>query len=165
MIDPPPETHRLSPDHLPTPFSADQIRLAAAPGTRVAFRLEQVGESVHVDRWEFLDGDDVGGERRRWAETPDGTVIEGPDVTYSMWSALQQHASYPGDRTSLDSATVTIAPGAFECWRYTVTDPDSATVTRAWFAPDLPGPPIVLETRVENAVVFRMELVEISRPT
>ena len=36
----PPDSHRLQPDHLPTPFSADQIRDACQVGRLIRIRME-----------------------------------------------------------------------------------------------------------------------------
>ena len=87
MSDLPPESHRLDPDHHPTPFSAAQIRDASGAGTSVTFRIDPPGEDAYLDRWEFLGGDDDGGLRRRWTETLEGdgpfTVLAPTDEAFA----------------------------------------------------------------------------------
>ncbi len=54
-------------------------------------------------------------------------------------------------------ATHTTDMGTFECLLYTVDD--GRSVARFWFARDLPGMPIVMETEVGGTVVFRMTML------
>jgi hypothetical protein len=162
MSDLPPESHRLAPDHHPTPFSAEQIREASAAGTTITFRVEPPGFDPHLDRWEFLGGDVERGTRRRWTEALDGTVLEPPAEVESTWLDLQRHASYPCATTRMTTGTVRTPAGEFDCWIYVTTD-DDGSVTRASFARTEPGPPVLLETERDGTIVFRMTLVESRR--
>jgi hypothetical protein len=51
-----------------------------------------------------------------------------------------------------------VPAGHFDTWKYVVTEPDG-TVTTYQFARTLPGPPVRMEVRSSDTVVFSMELV------
>lgn len=158
----PPDSHRLEPQHHPTPFSADQIRDASGPGTTVTFRVEPQDADAYFDRWEFLGGDDEVGRRRRWAESLDGEVLEDPVVVETAWLDLQRHASYPAATTRLMTGSAATPAGEFDCWVYVLAN-DDGTITRASFAPSEPGPPVLIETHREGELLFRMSLVGAER--
>jgi hypothetical protein len=162
MLELPPDAHRLDPQHHPTPFSADQIRDASRPGTVITYRIESAGGDAHLDRWEFLGGDDDGGRRRRWTETLDGDVIEDPVELEARWIDLQRHASYPVATTRLTVGSVVTPAGEFDCWVYVIAN-DDGTITKAAFARGEPGPPVHMETTADGEVVFRMMLVGAER--
>lgn len=158
----PPESHRLDPAHHPTPFSAEQIRSASPAGTVVTYRIEPPGEEPYLDRWEFLGGDETTGRRRRWTESMDGTALEAAREMESAWVDLQRHASYPAATTRLMTGTASTDAGEFECWVYVLAN-DDGTITTASFARDMPGPPVLMETRREGELLFRMSLVGVGR--
>jgi hypothetical protein len=158
----PPESHRLDPTHHPTPFSAAQIRDASRPGTTVTYRVESAEGDTYLDRWEFLGGDEQRGRRRRWAETPDGQLVEEVQEFESAWLDLQRHASYPASTTRLTTGTAITGAGEFDCWIYVMAN-DDGTITAASFAPTEPGPPVLMESRRDGEVVFRMELLAVER--
>jgi len=160
--DTPPAEHQIDPDHLPTPFSAAQIREACAPGRSNRFRVTS-GAATSVTVWEFFAGDDAGGWGRSWSEATDGTPGDDVSESYSTWEDLQGHASYPMDRTTVEPALLEIAAGAFECWLYQ-SSTDDGSLTRAWFARNLPGPPVLFEMVADGQVVNRSELIEFVDP-
>lgn len=162
MTDLPPEAHRLEPDHHPTPFSASQIRDASRPGTVVTYRIDPPGGDPYLDRWEFVGGDEERGRRRRWSETLDGQLLEPVQEVESGWLDLQRHASYPVATTRLMTGSARTAAGDFDGWVYVIAN-DDGTITSATFARTMPGPPVLMESRQEGDVVFRMELVGVER--
>jgi len=163
MIDPPPDAHRLTPDTLPTPFSAQQIREACAPGRSNTFRVERQGDDPYVARWEFVDGDEDGADSLRWTESLEGLRLEAPSPSASRWSELQAHASYPASTTTIAVETIDIPAGRFECWVYT-TELEGSEVARAWFAKDLPGPPVLVRSEVGGTIVFSSTLIRFEVP-
>ena len=163
MSIPPPDSHRLDPEHHPTPFSADEILEASGTGTAVTYRIEADGADPYLDRWEFLGGDEERGRRRRWTESLDGEVIEKPAEFESSWLELQHHASFPVATTRLTGGTAVTPAGEFDCWVY-VTSSDDGSTTIASFARSEPGPPVLMETQSDGRVVFRMTLVAAERP-
>lgn len=163
MSDFPPDTHRLSPDAHPTPYSAEQIRAASSEGTVITYRMETLDGDPYLDRWEFLGGDGDRARRRRWTESIDGEVLEEPTEVESSWLDLQRHASFPAATTRLMTGSAITPAGEFDCWVY-VTANDDGSITTASFARSEPGPPVLMESRREGEVLFRMVLVEAIRP-
>ncbi|MCJ7726824.1 MAG: hypothetical protein MUP76_10610, partial [Acidimicrobiia bacterium] len=52
--------------------------------------------------------------------------------------------------------------GTFECWKYTIDT--GRIVSRAWFACDLPGPPILKSDTVDGIEVASMTRHTLRRP-
>jgi len=98
----PDDSHRLRPDHLPTPFSAAEIRDASRPGRTVRSLIVRSGAEPVVRATRFVSGDADRGIREFWTETPSGERLTKPDRDESTWLELQEHASMPGDRTRID---------------------------------------------------------------
>jgi hypothetical protein len=149
----PPDSQRLRVDHLPTPFSAAEIRAACGPGRRNRFRVTDEAGSREVTWW-FEDGDDEGATIVR-------TVSDGatPERHRAAWIDLQRHASYPESSTSLLRGSATTAAGVFEGWVYERRVTDSE-IEKSWFARDLPGPPVLQVTLRNGAEVYRSELID-----
>lgn len=161
MTDLPPESHRLDPDHHPTPFSAEQIRIASSNGRRNTFRVEADGVDAHHMCWEFLPGTDATAEFLTWTESIEGERLSEPEVRTASWPELQAHASYPTATTAIESTRITVGAGTFDCWCY--ESGQSESLTRAWFAKDLPGPPVLHESEVGGVIAYRSELVAVDR--
>jgi len=155
----PEESHRLRPDHLPTPFSAAEIRDASRPGRTVRSRVVRSGAEPAVRVTRFISGDADGGVHELWTETPGGERLTEPERGHSTWLELQEHASMPADRTRIDEETFEIPAGRFEGWRYTRTDEDAVNVF--WFARSQPGMPLRHEVKAGDEVVFSLTVVEI----
>ena len=148
--------------NLPTPYTASQIQESCAPGTVVVFRIETPGGAPMLQSTEFV-GDD-GANATFLARSTDeaGQPLGNPREATAPWSELRDHASFPASATTREPARCTTALGTFDAWLYENTErvegrPDQ--VHRFWFAHDLPGPPVLLETSVEGEVVMRMEMV------
>jgi hypothetical protein len=90
--------------------------------------------------------------------TLDGSVVERGDPERVGWDRLQAHASYPRGAVAITAESVTIHAGEFACLLSVVTEDES--VSRYWFARDLPGMPVKVETRVDDVVVFTMTMLE-----
>lgn len=149
--------------NLPTPYTAAQIQESCAPGTVVVFRVETPGGPAMLQSTEFV-GDD--GENATFvARSTDaaGGPLGEPREATAPWSALRDHASFPASAATREPTRCTTALGTFDGWLYVHTErvegqPDQ--VHRFWFAHDLPGPPLLVETSVGGEVVMRMEMVE-----
>lgn len=158
----PPESNRMSPDELPTPFSAEEIRAACAPGRSNTYLVEKAGADPYLMRWEFVDGDDEWGESQRWTETPSGERRDEPASSRARWTEFQGHASYPAATTKVSPVALSIEAGEFECWLYTTEEEGSTT--RAWFARTLPGPPVRVVEEAGGAVEYSSTLVAFADP-
>lgn len=154
-----PDPHVLAPDHLPTPFTAEEIRLACPPGRTLRYAHERSGQPtvIRVTRYVSVEAD--GCIQESWQESPDGGApLNEPERSTATWLDLQQHASFPAATTTRDEEEIEVPAGRFKCWRYTRVD-DRVT-WRFWFARDLPGSPVQFEQQQEGEVVFRAMLLD-----
>ena len=157
----PDESHRLEPDHHPTPFSAAQIRDGFVPGRIVRSLVVAGGEtSVRVRLHVRAEAD--AGVYRFWTEGPDGRPLDEPEEAASNWLELQGHASMPIALTTVEPVTIDIPMGRFEGLLYTRTDGD--TVDRFWFATDRPGAPVRMEEHVDGQLVYSSTAIEELNP-
>ena len=157
------DPHRLQADHLPTPFTAAEIREHSRPGRTMRSLVVRVGDEPYVHVWRVVSGDAEGGERDVWTETPDGERLTEPERAYATFLELQGHASMPADSTRIDEETIEIPAGRFECLRYTRVDGD--TVDTFWFAKTEPGAPLRFEKSVGSELVFSSTAIELHDPS
>jgi hypothetical protein len=146
----PPESHRLQSDHLPTPFSAAQIR-AGCPAGRTFRRIR------------FTRVDDERAVQEFQATDEEGRPIGEPTARQSTWLDLQRHASQPADATTVDEVTLPLSFGDFDCWLYIVRAP--AAEMRFWFARELPGMPAQVEEWNGGALAGRSVMVANDTPS
>lgn len=158
----PPERHRLDASHHPTPFSAEEIRAACAPGRRNVFRVAAAGAEPYLDTWTFDGGDATRGTMSHLRTGLDGMPRSELEQSEATWGELQAHASYPVATTGLTVSAVSVGAGTFEGWRYETVEGD--TVTRAWFARTLPGPPVLIVAARRGVEVLRYELLAFEDP-
>jgi hypothetical protein len=156
------DPHRLRPDHLPTPFTAAEIRQGSQPGRTVRSLIVQVGTDPFVQVTRFLSGDADGGEREFWTESPDGRPLTEAEGERATWLELQQHASMPADATRIDEEAIDIPAGRYDCLRYTRVDGE--TIDTFWFATAAPGMPLRFEKRIGGELVFSSTAIEDLRP-
>ena len=152
----------------PTPYTADQIREANPPGTRLVFRLERHDGPVEFNVVEFVGGDATHAgyavmESR--TETENHDPIGDVERSEATWTELRDHAAFPAARTRRSRASVTVPAGRFDVWLYTVENEPGRppAISRFCFALDRPGPPVLFETEQAGRVMSRMVLVEDSR--
>jgi hypothetical protein len=158
----PPEAHRLQPDHLPTPFSAEQIRAGCPPGRTIHLREETAGESPTFRRIRFMTTDANGGAQELQATDPEGHPIGEPRTGHSTWLDLQRHASNPVEGTTIEEVALSLPFGDFDCWLYVVHGSDSEL--RFWFAKELPGMPVQVEDWSGGELVGRTSMISIDGP-
>jgi hypothetical protein len=158
----PDESHRMQPDHHPTPFSAAQIRDGFVPGREVRTLTERAGEEpfVHVRR--HVSADAETGVYQFWTETLDGREIEAPEQDGSTFLVLQGHASMPVASTTIEPVEIDVPMGHFEGLRYTRTAGDN--VDTFWFALARPGAPVRIERRIGGEVVFSATAISERQP-
>ncbi len=155
----PPDSHRLQPDHLPTPFSAEQIRDASSIGRLIRVCTEEPGEPPTYRQVEYIAVDPDGATQVFTPTDADGQPI-GPGVTrHATWLGLQGHASKPADRTTIEETSLQLTWGSEPCWLYVVRDGDGAEETRFWFAQRLPGMPVVVESWAGDRLTERSEVI------
>lgn len=159
----PPESHRLRPDHLPTPFSALQIRDGCPVGRTIRLREESAGEAATFRRIVFTEVDGETSVQELQATDADGTPLGEASPGRSTWLDLQRHASQPADATTIEEVRLALPFGELDCWLYTVRAPDAEL--RFWFAKELPGMPVQVEQRVDGVPTGRTVMIANESPT
>jgi hypothetical protein len=152
MASMPDESHRLQPDHHPTPFSAAQIRDAFVVGREVRSLTVRAGAEPYVHVRRNLSADTETGVYEVWTETPEGERTSEPEQGGSAWLELQQHASMPAAATTIAPVEIEVPMGRFDGLRYTRVQDDA--VDTFWFAMERPGAPVRIERRVAGELVF-----------
>lgn len=153
----PPESHRLRPDHLPTPFSAAQIRDGCPVGRTIRLREESGGEAPTFRRIVFTEIEGETSVQELQATDADGTPLGEASPGRSTWLDLQRHASQPAEATTVDEVRLALPFADLDCWRYTVRTPDAEL--RFWFAKELPGMPVQVEHWVDGALAARSLMI------
>ena len=153
----PPEANRLRPDHLPTPFSATQIRAGCPAGRTVRMREETSGEAPTFRRIRFTDVDEEGAVHEVQATDAAGHPLGDSSLGSSTWLQLQEHASQPADATTVEEVVLALPFGDYDCWLYTVRAPDAEL--RFWFAKQLPGMPVQVEQWTDGELAGRNVMI------
>lgn len=151
------DPHVLSPDLLPTPFSADEIRDGCPPGRTCRTLVEPADgpPQVRVSRFGEHTADGVLYER--WVESVDGVMEGEPAVSPVPWAALQRHAGFPAAVSTVAAERISTPLGDLDCLRFDVRD--GADVTTFWFARSLPGMPVKVVEVVNGRVTETATLV------
>jgi hypothetical protein len=152
------DPHQLHPDHLPTPFSAAEIRAGCPPGRTVRSLVHEKGEAPYVRITRFVSGDADAAEQESWTETPDGVRLTEPERRRSTWLDFQGHASMPAATTEIAEEEIDIPAGRYACLRYTRRDGDE--VATFWFAKVAPGMPLMFEERAAGELVYASTAIE-----
>ncbi|MFT7678217.1 MAG: hypothetical protein ACI8QC_002203 [Planctomycetota bacterium] len=154
--------NRLQSEHLPTPFSAEQIRLGSPADCVLTFRMEAIGKADSSMRMRFYEPTEQSTRFEISMLDLEGKLIGEPRNSSSTWAGLQSHASFPSARTELTRERHSFPLGSPECLLYTVTLEQDGwhKVSRFWFDPERPGPPIEMTEIVNGVFSSRMLLVD-----
>ncbi len=158
----PPDSNRMEKGFAPTPYSANEIKLNCPQGRVIVFQVETSGKPLFFQTMKF------------GTESQDGTVVESTitdaagnivgqkQFIVSKWTELQAHASFPEDRTRIETQEFTTPLGTFDCWLYTISSETNAVKSekRFWFAKILPGPPICYEEKTSDVVTYRLTMLK-----
>jgi len=153
----PPDSHRLRPDHLPTPFSAAEIRDGCPAGRTIRMREETPGAAPRFRRIRFVEVDEETAVQEFQATDEAGRPLGEPSRRSSTWLDLQRHASQPAEATAVDEVVQTLPFGDFACWLYTVRAPDAEL--RFWFVKELPGMPVQVEEWINGQLAGRSVMI------
>ena len=153
----PPDANRIRPDHLPTPFSAADIRTGCPLGRAIRLRSEAPGVEPTFRQIRFVEVDADGAVQEFQPTNAAGRPVGEPTRDRSSWLDLQQHASQPASATVIDEVDLALPFGTESCWRYTVSA-DEERVT-FWFAKGRAGMPVQVEKRVGGELVSRSVVI------
>lgn len=158
----PAESHRMQPDHHPTPFSAAQIRDGFVVGRELRSLIVRTGGEPYVLARRNLSADGETGVYEAWTETPEGDRTSEPEQGSSTFLELQRHASMPVATTTIEPVEVDVPMGSFDGLRYTRVQSDA--VDTFWFALARPGAPLRIESRVGGDLVFASTAISERQP-
>ena len=153
----PPDANRLRPDHLPTPFSATDIRAGCPRGRTIQVQSEESGGEPTFRRIRFVEVDTDGAVQEFQSTDATGLPIGEPTRHRSSWLELQQHASQPASATVIDEVDLALSFGTEACWRYTVSGRDECVTF--WFAKGRAGMPVQVERQVGGELVSRSVVI------
>jgi hypothetical protein len=150
----------------PRPYTAEQIRDAHPDGTVVRFLVQQPGADDLVQVMQFGSNSAEGTMVESWTETRVGARLSPSTSQRAGWEELRDHAAYDAALSARERTPCSTQTGDYECWLYTVraADESDQRVQYLYFAIDKPGPPVKLLVRIGSDEVFRMEMIEYTRP-
>ena len=149
-----------SPQHLPRPFTAEQIRDEWVLGLTLVMR--SVGpEGEARQRWTVVDADETGVAIEFLPIDASGSAAGPARTERSTWTQLRDHATFAASNATREAVTRETPLGTFEGWLYVVPDPEQGTATEFFFANDLPGAPLVMRVSRDGRTL--MELTQVSR--
>ena len=153
----PPDANRIQPHHLPTPFSAADIRAGCPVGRTIRVQSEAPGGELTVRQIRFVEVDADGAVQEFQVTDAGGRSIGEPTRHRSSWLDLQHHASQPASATTIDEVDLTLPFGTEACWRYTVSAGEGSVTF--WFAKGRAGMPVQVEERLDGELVSRSVVI------
>ena len=153
----PPEANRIRPDHLPTPFSAADIRAGCPLGRTIRLRTETPGGEPTFRRIRFVEVDADGALQEFQSTDAAGLPLGEPTRARSTWLDLQQHASQAASSTAIDEVELALPFTTEACWRYTASAGDERVTF--WFAKGRPGMPLQVERRAGGELLSRSVVI------
>lgn len=153
--------NRLQAEHLPTPFSAHEIREGTPAGCVLTFRMHAIGQPDSGMSMRFYDPTEESTRFEISLFNDEGQPLGEPKRSSSTWAGLQAHASFHSAGTELTRERHSFPLGSPDCLLYTVTVQNGGwhKVSQYWFDPSRPGPPIEMTETVNGELASRMLLV------
>lgn len=156
------DPHVMAEGYAPTPFTADEIRVGCPRGRIDEIEIREAGKYAYTRLVTFVECDEEGSLQESHMRDMNGTELGEVTRARATWPELQAHASFPRDATRITETTTELPHGHHHCLLYTVTN--GQTVSRFWFARDLPGMPVRVERERDGGIVYSMTLVSVRRP-
>ena len=147
----------------PIPFPADKIRAATSVGRTYVFKVKEGDAEPVLRQMRFTAVSETGGTMEASLRKLTGEALGEPSSENFTWAELEGHAHFPANATVVSQTSLTSALGTHPCTLYVVTQPEgdhTPMVVSYWFATDLPGAPIRVESKSGETVVMTMEMVE-----
>lgn len=144
----------------PPPFGAEVIRDATKEGRTYVWRIT-TPTGVTLRKVTFRSVGEEGARIEGQITDVDGEPLTELSSDYVTWAVLESHAHYPAKGTVVEEETIATPAGTFLTWRYTsrVETEEGTQITRAWFAPTLPGAPVRHEIEQDGELSSKMILV------
>ena len=157
------EERRLDPNHVPTPYSVDQLRLACGPESKRVYRTETKEGVVEHVLYTYRDLTSKGCVAEQTPCNAEGQTTGEPRAALATWLDLQRYMSFPAEITTLSEEDIKVPAGSYGCMHYVVSrrSQRGTGLDKYWFAWDLPGPPVRLERYVTDKLEFTLTLVKV----
>ena len=144
------------PSLLKRPFTAAEIADAMPAGTVID--MEQATPTARGGlRWTVVEADDDGCVIEYAALNDNGHAIALTQRKRHGWNELREHASYPAATSTVENDRRLTPLGLLDGRLYTMNDPQKGTVTRVFFSPMYPGPPVWMEVTRGGSMVSTMQ--------
>ncbi len=145
-------------DNLAPPFTAEQIRAEWTPGLTIVFSFV-FPDRQEWQRWTVVEADDERALIQYLPLDDQGQPTGPPDHSPSRWTELRDHALFPAAGAQRERVSRETILGPLEGWLYEVQDSEAGTMSRFFFADELPGAPIWMETRSGEDVLLTLNQV------
>jgi len=145
----------------PFPYTAEQIRDASPLGRVFRHRIVENG-AVNIAETRFVAVDATTATFETIVSDEAGKQLAPPQRATATWDELRHHASYPAAATTVEDAAIDTPAGHFECMKYVVRRPHEdgrPSVTIAYFAKQLPGPPVRMIVEAGGAIIGELTLI------
>jgi hypothetical protein len=137
------DSHLLGEGLAPTPFTAAEIRSGCPEGRTIRIRVTPSAGHPYLRVSRFERCDDEGAVLARWRVGDDDEADSAIERARVSWLDLQRHAAFPVEATRVDTASIVLPFGEFDCLVYRVVRDGRESVFS--FARSLPGMPVRVE--------------------
>ena len=152
------ESEALAADSLTPPFTADQIRDEWAPGLTIVFHFN-FPDRQEWQRWTVVEADSEGAVIEYLPLDSQGKPTGEPQRAPSGWGELRDHALFPAADARRERVSRKTALGELEGWLYRVRDPLTEVASEFFFADELPGAPVWMESRSGETAMLTLNQI------
>ena len=154
----PPAPTAVATESLEVPFTVERIRGEWTPGLTLVLHFN-FPDRQEWQRWTVVAADANGAEIAYQPLDAQGQPVAPPQRAPSSWTDLRDHALFPAAESRRERASRETTMGELEGWLYTVHDPQAETMTEFFFADELPGAPVWMETRRGEEVILTVNQI------
>jgi hypothetical protein len=145
-------------ESLAVPFTAEQIRDEWTPGFTLVLSFN-FPDRQEWQRWTVVGADTERAEIEYQQLDDQGQPVAPPQRAPSSWTDLRNHALFAAAESRRERVSRQTVLGELEGWLYTVHDPQAETMTEFFFADELPGAPVWMQTRSGEEVILTVNQV------
>ncbi len=145
-------------ESLEVPFTAEQIREEWRPGLTLVLHFAYP-DRQEWQRWTVLAADEDGAEIAYLPLDAQGQPVGLAERARSSWADLRDHALFSAAEARRERASRETAFGELEGWLYRVHDPQAESMTDFFFADELAGAPVWMETRSGERVILTVNQI------
>ena len=144
------------------PYTAEALRRGCPVGRMILTRLT-TADVVYI-RTEFLSSTSEGYRKRSQMFDDEMEPLLDASERDGTWQGDADDVAYLPETITVSEETLPTALGALLCWHYVIVD-DRGWREDVWYAKDLPGPPVRLESHLPRGTRLRLvEIVENTMP-